>query len=127
MPVTPKHPWVVVAELGDVTLAHFTEPRIISELEIKGIGDALLSLPDKPERKKIVVSLAGVEVMSSSMVGKLIALQRKCKGAGARLVLCGIQPGLERVFEIGGLRRVFTLAPDQASAILALASPEPTP
>jgi anti-anti-sigma factor len=127
MPVIARHPWVEVADLGDVTLIRFNQPRLIDEAQIKPIGDVLLALAESPHRRKIVVNLAGVELLSSAMVGKLIAMHKKIHAAGGRLALCAMIPALARVFEIGGLKRVFTIADDQAAAILALAEQAPAP
>lgn len=122
MPTAASHPWLEIMELGDTTIVRFTQPRIITESDIKPLGDVLLGLVDDPSCRKLVVSLAGVELMSSAMVGKLIALQRKIKAAGGRMLLCSATTALDRVFEVGGLRRVFDLRQDQTAAILALNS-----
>ena len=120
MPVIPKHPWVELTELGDVTLVRFNQPRLIDDAQIKLIGDVLFAVADDPKRRKCVVNLAGIEVLSSAMVGKLIAMHKKLHATGGRLALCCVCPTLSRVFEIGGLKRVFTITEDQAEAILAI-------
>ena len=120
MPVIPTHPWVTSAELGDVTIIRFDQPRLIDDNQITLLGEVLYALADDSRRRKFVVSLAGVDVLSSAMVGKLIAMHKKIQGTGRRLALCSVCPTLARVFEIGGLKRVFTIADDQTAAILAV-------
>jgi anti-sigma B factor antagonist len=125
MPTKPMHPWVTFGELGDVTLVHFNQARLIDDSEIKAIGEVLFALADETARKKIVVSLAGAELLSSAMVGKLIAMHKKVHAHGGKMALCSLCPALARVFEIGGLKRVFTITDDQASAILAIGDQSP--
>jgi len=121
MPPLPQHPLLELAELGDVTLIRCRQSRIIDEQQAQQIGDLFQVLSQDQRRKKCVVNLEGVEAMTSSMVGKLIALHKRLRAAGGQLVVCSVSPEL-CVFEIGGLKKVFDIRENQAAAIMALQS-----
>jgi anti-anti-sigma factor len=117
----PSPSWLETVEVGDVTLIRFRQARLGEESQVRQVGEILLALAADPNRKKFVINLQGVQVLSSAMVGKLIALNKTLRASGRPLVLCGVEPGPAKIFEIVGLKRVFEIREDQAAAILAIA------
>ncbi|MFN0054973.1 MAG: STAS domain-containing protein, partial [Planctomycetales bacterium] len=61
-------------EVGDVTIARFTDKKILDESNIQIIGNQLFSLVDEDHRKKIVLDFTNVEYLSSAALGKLITM-----------------------------------------------------
>ena len=73
-----------VSQRGDVTVVRFRDRSITESRGIEEIAEELFHLADGEDRKKLVVSLASVDCLSSAALGKLIILNRKVAARGAR-------------------------------------------
>lgn len=58
---------------------------------------------------KLVVDLAAVGYMDSSGLATLVEAMKLCRGSGARLVLCAMNPRVRAIFEIAKLDQYFTI------------------
>lgn len=94
---------------GGVTVAKFTDKKILDESNIQIIGNQLFSLVDDDKRQKIVLDFTNVEYLSSAALGKLITMDKKVKAAGGKLRLCTIRPDILEVFKITRLDKLFTI------------------
>src|SRR5215467_11205388 len=94
-----------VEEVNDVTVARFTDKKILDESNIQIIGNQLFSLVDEDHRDKIVLDLTNVEYLSSAALGKLITMDKKVKAAGGKLRLCNIRKDIYEVFAITRLNK----------------------
>lgn len=108
-----------VEDMGDIAVVNFLDKRILDEQNIQMIGEDLFRLVDELSRKKILLNFSNVEFLSSAALGKLITLNRKLQGVRGKLVLCGISREIREVFEITRLDRLFTIMPDEQSALQA--------
>lgn len=106
-----------VEEIGDVTIARFTDKKILDETNIQIIGNQLFSLVDDDGRDKIVLDFSNVEYLSSAALGKLITMDKKVKGAKGKLRLCSIRPDIYEVFAITKLNKLFKIHDDQDQAL----------
>ncbi len=75
----------------------------------------------------IVVDLAETVRIASSGFWVLFATRRRLDELRGRLVLCSLQPAVRTLFEIAGLLKEFTFAPDRAAALKALREQVDTP
>ena len=106
-----------IEEVDGVTVAKFTDKKILDEANIQVIGNNLFALVDEDGRRKIVLDFTLVEYLSSAALGKLITLDKKVKQAKAKLRLCGIRPEIYEVFAITRLDKIFDITPTQAEAL----------
>jgi anti-sigma B factor antagonist len=106
-----------IEEVGGITVAKFTDKKILDEANIQVIGNNLFALVDEDGRRKIVLDFTLVEYLSSAALGKLITLDKKVKQAKAKLRLCGIRPEIYEVFAITRLDKIFDIKPTQAEAL----------
>ncbi len=63
---------VEVNEVGDVTVVHFRDQKIIEDLGIQEMGQELFQLVEGENRKKLVLNFSSVDFLSSAALGKLI-------------------------------------------------------
>jgi anti-sigma B factor antagonist len=96
----PQPHWMEVEMVGDVAVVRFTQRSILGEDAIAAIGQQLFELAESGTASKFVLNFARVESMTTAMMGKLIALQRKVEGSQGRLALCNIGPFLSEIFKI---------------------------
>ena len=106
-----------VSEVGDVTVFHFRDQRIIEDLGIQEMGQELFHLVEGENRKKLLLNFSSVSFMSSAALGKLITLDKKVKAKGGVLKLCSIRPEIYEVFAITRLDRLFDIRKDESDGL----------
>lgn len=108
-----------VNEVGEVTVVHFRDQKIIEDLGIQELGQELFHLVEVENRKKLVLNFSSVDFLSSAALGKLITLDKKIKAQAGVLKLCNIRPEIYEVFAITRLNRLFDIKDDEADALAA--------
>ena len=93
-----------------------TDERLMEETQLRRLQEDLLKLLGKTEERKVVIDFTPVQFMSSSMLGKLVSVNKKCTEYKVKLKLCGITPEIQEVFKITKLNKVFDIQPDEAAA-----------
>jgi len=106
-----------IEEVNDVTVARFTDKKILDESNIQIIGNQLFNLVDEDHRQKIVLDFTNVEYLSSAALGKLITMDKKVKAAGGKLRLCAIRPDIKEVFKITRLDKLFQIVDNRDKAV----------
>jgi anti-sigma B factor antagonist len=74
------------------------------------------------EYSMIVINFENVEKQSSSVLGKIIKLNRETGERGIQLALCSIKPCIFEVFQITHLKDWFEIYETENDAVRALAS-----
>jgi anti-anti-sigma factor len=116
--IPPTYPHRLHSEqVGNVTVVSFTERELLDELMIQKLGEQLLSLAAGVERRSLLVDMGGVERFSTTMLCKLIALHKKLKNAGGRLILCRIDPRIYEIFRIFNFRRLIPIYQEEPEAL----------
>jgi len=108
---------IEVEEVNDVTVAKFTDKKILDEGNIQLIGNQLFALVDEDRKKKIVLDFSNVEYLSSAALGKLITLDKKAKAAGGKIRFCSIRSDILEVFKITRLDKLFTIKENRDKAL----------
>jgi anti-sigma B factor antagonist len=106
--------------VGDVTVVHFRDNKIIEDLRIQELGQELIQLVEVDKQRKLVLNFSKVDFLSSAALGKLITLDRKMKNYNGSLKLCCIRPEIYEVFVITKLNRLFDIKEEEADALAAL-------
>ena len=95
----------VVAVTGEIDASSVPELRsLLDEL----LGDG---------QRNFVIDLAAVPFMDSSGLATLVQLFKRVRIGEGDVRLCGLQPKVQRVFELIRLDRVFDSFPDRADAV----------
>ncbi len=106
-----------IEEVDGVTIARFTDKKILDESNIQIIGNQLFNLVDEDHRQKIILDFTNVEYLSSAALGKLITMDKKVKAAGGKLRLCSIRSDIKEVFKITRLDKLFQIMDNRDKAI----------
>ena len=106
-----------VEEINDYVIVTFKNEKILNETNIRVIHDELMSLIENRSGVQLVLDFKCVRYLSSSVLSKLVAVFKKVKSLKGDFTLCSIDPVLRKVFEITQLDRLFTIVPDQLSAM----------
>ncbi len=100
----------------NILTIHLLDERLMDEGQLKRIYTDVMALLDKTTEQKVVLDFSKVQFMSSSMLGKLVQIHKKCKEYKVKLKLSGISPEIYEVFKITRLHKLFDIESDEASA-----------
>jgi anti-sigma B factor antagonist len=106
-----------VTQIKDVAVVEFTENKILDEMNISEIGQALLDLADSRDRPKVLLDFANVDHLSSAALGMLINVNNKVRQNNGQLRLANIRPQIMEVFTITKLNRLFRISPTREAAV----------
>ena len=116
--------YIKVAEHGDIVVVRFGVSHINDEENIEDLGHELFLLPDQFNFQKIVLNMAGVEYITSSVVGKMITLHRKLHRNRGKMVISNLTPGVQDVLDASRLLSYFTHCDAEAAAVALLRAHE---
>src|SRR5947209_13555414 len=118
MPATPR---VEVAEADGMQVITFADRLLFDDRTVREVSDQIAAaLPNDGKPIRLVLDFSGVDLISSSLLGKLILLQRRVDGSGGKLRLCELSPTVQSVFKTSNLDRLFGIVRDRAAAIEAM-------
>src|SRR5262249_47972222 len=106
--------------IGDVTVVRFFGKKCIDKSNVSEIGEELFRLVDELGARKLLLNFRDVEYLSSAALGKFIALKKKVKAAGGRIVLCHLDPRVHEIFEITKLNKLFGFYRDEDDGLTGI-------
>ena len=112
-------PSLVTQRRGDVLIVYFNDARILDATEIDQVKRDLVGLIVKAEDGKMLLNFQDVRFMSSSMLGALVTVSKKCKAAEVKLKLSNIAADLKEVFTMTRLDKLFEFHDDETDALAA--------
>ncbi len=105
---------------NEIAVATFRKEQFTEEDNLEQFGIELFALVDHYQFRKVILNLAKVQFVTSSVLGKLITLHRKLGRNEGRLVLCDIHGDLKNVLNTSKLLTYFSTARDVPAAKAAL-------
>jgi anti-anti-sigma factor len=104
---------------GEIRIIFVDVVRLVDEAVIEQCYREIVDTLDKTEESHVLLHFGRVAFMSSSALGMLIRLKKKCKEYEIALKLSNITPDICQVFKITGLDKVFEIHADAADALEA--------
>jgi len=101
---------------GEILTIHICELRLLDEMTIQQVYKEILSVLEKTQEPNVLLHFGRVSFMSSSALGMLIRLHKKCKEFKVGLKLSNISPNIREVFKITGLEKIFEIYADASEA-----------
>ena len=95
----PKFPLQIMEEAGRVTV-HFPSGTTLSEANAEEFAGELLALAEREAHPHLLVDLGGVDMLTSVILAKFIAVNGKVRAAGGRLTLLNPTPIVRQVFKV---------------------------
>jgi anti-anti-sigma factor len=102
---------------GEVLIIFFEESRMVDPLHIEQCYREIIEVLDKSQEPGLLLHFGHVAFLSSSALGILIRISKRCKQYKTTLKLCNIIPNIFQVFKITGLNKVFEIHADAAEAL----------
>jgi anti-anti-sigma factor len=106
-----------VETIGDAIVVRFRHRSLLGDDLIEAIAADLRAVADEAPGRRLVLNVADVESMTTSMVGKLVALKQKVEAGGGRLEMCCVGPFLSQIFAVLNLADFFPVHPDEQTAL----------
>jgi anti-anti-sigma factor len=110
-----------IEENGAVTIVRFLTSSVSEGAVVEAVSDQLSALVEEEDRHILLVDLGEVQKLSSSLLGRLVALHKRLLALGGDMALCRIDPEVRRVFDVCQLPRLLHLYADEREASAALA------
>jgi anti-sigma B factor antagonist len=85
--------------------------------EVQSTGGELFGWQEAHPDRQLALDFAGVQGISSAMLGKLITLHRRIERAGRKLVLCGLEPDVAEMFHSSRLDDYFKIVAGRSDAL----------
>ena len=115
MAVAPR---IQVSEANGVLVIRFTDRQLFDERTVREVADQILAaLPNDGSPIRLILDFTDINLVSSTLLSKLILLQRRVATSGGKLRLCELSPVIQQVFRTANLDRLFTIDRDQRTAL----------
>ena len=115
MTATPR---IAVREVDGVKVVRFHDHHLFDERTVRDVADQIsASLPNDGSPIRLILDFSDVALISSSLLSKLILLQRRVDASHGKLRLCEMSPVIRQVFRTSNLDRLFTIDRDQRTAL----------
>ncbi len=105
---------------GDVLVVRFLQHQLVGKV-VAEVAQELYSVAERQEYAKLLLSLSGVDRLSTEMFAGLIMLNRKMLKKGGKLKLCAPVPYVREVFSQTRLDQVLDIEETEASGLSAFA------
>jgi anti-anti-sigma factor len=105
--------WFRKQEINDFLILNLLPGMNPEHADLERVGELLAT---SHGARHVVINFANVEFVSSTFLGRLLAMQKKLNAAEGKLVLCGLNEVVREVFQITRLEGLFDFADDQDAA-----------
>jgi len=78
------------------------------------------SLKDSDDNPRVIVDLSAIDVASTALAARIVALQKRIASANGKLVLCGLNRVMRDTFYGCRLDRILDICDDQETALARL-------
>jgi anti-sigma B factor antagonist len=107
-----------IREVEGVQVVRFSDRQLFDERTVREVAEQLGSaLPNDGSPIKLILDFTDVALISSSLLSKLILLQRRVDTSKGRMRLCEMSPVLQSVFRTSNLDRLFTIDRDVRASL----------
>ncbi|MBN2212242.1 MAG: STAS domain-containing protein [Sedimentisphaerales bacterium] len=110
-------PTIALRNRGQVTIVELLPEEILDESVIAHVEESLSSIADDMAPVHMLLCFTHVRHMSSGALGVLNRLKSHIEKTGGSLKLANLRDGLQEVFRITQLNRIFEIYPDHNTAL----------
>lgn len=115
MPATAR---IDIIESDGVKVIRFHDRQLFDERTVREVGEQIAAaLPNDGTPIKLVIDFSDVALVSSSLLSKLILLQRRIDGTQGKLRLCEMSAVVQSVFRTSNLDRLFVIDRDRRASL----------
>jgi|SRR4051794_24267930 anti-sigma B factor antagonist len=113
-------PRIQVQDVDGVKVVRFNDRQLFDERTVREVAEQVaINLPNDGTPIKLVLDFTDVSLISSTLLSKLILIQRRVDATRGKLRLCELSPVLQQVFRTSNLDRLFTIDRDERTSLSA--------
>ncbi len=102
---------------GEVAVIRIRKSTLSEEDNVEQLGFELMQIVDQLGYNRVVLSLKGVDWVTSSILGKLIHLHRHLRRLDGEMAICDLAPTVQEVMETSRLHTYFLVHSDVNTAV----------
>lgn len=106
---------------GPISVIRLLSQRRYSLEEVAELVEEWNCVADHPDCRTLVVDCSRVVVLSSAVLGRLIALEQRLRQKEGRLVLCGVRAEARQMLSWTKLDRLFEIQEEVEEEAMAFA------
>ena len=106
-----------LTEEGPIKVLELVLPSTIDSSEFDRLNESVLDVLGKEPGAGWVLDLSRVAYMGSAVLGLMVNIRQVVMKAQGKVVLCGMNDRLMRIFETCCMERLFKIVPGRAEAI----------
>jgi anti-sigma B factor antagonist len=108
--------------MNGIKVIRFHDHQLFDERTVREVADQIAAaLPNDGSPIRVVVDFSDVNLVSSTLLSKLILLQRRVENSRGKLRLCEMSPMIQQVFRTSNLDRLFSIDRDQRTSLESFA------
>jgi anti-sigma B factor antagonist len=112
---------IQASDVDGVQVVRFTDRQLFDERTVREVAEQIaVLLPNDGSPIRLILDFSDVALISSSLLSKLILIQRRVDATRGKMRLCELSPVLQQVFRTSNLDRLFTIDRDQRTALEAI-------
>ena len=113
--------WFRVEREAGARVVLFRGRGLVTEQNVMRVLERAREMIVDQGADRLVLDFDGVSYISSTILGRLVALHRLARDRGTALALCSLRPELHDVVRLARLEDILPLYPDRAGALGSLA------
>jgi anti-sigma B factor antagonist len=106
-------------QMEGVPVVRFRDRQLFDDRTVREVAEQVFAATPAAGPICMILDFTGVEQISSSLLGKLILLQRRVDASGGKLRLCEMSNVVRSVFKTSNLDRLFGIDRDAREALEA--------
>lgn len=106
-----------IKEENGITTVGFTEPRLLEEIQISQVQQALDELVESKARPLIIIDLYKVEFFGSAALGMLVRINSRVKDRKGQMRVANIAPQVMEIFTLTKLDQVLRISATRSGAV----------
>ena len=114
-----EYEYIDVREVGAVSVVRFRNDKLVELAVVADVSRELSQFVETEKPKKVLLSFAGLRLVSSTGLAAVLSLVKRLKTTGGELRFCGMSPVVHEIFAITELDKLFHIADDEAAGLEA--------
>lgn len=106
--------WCRMKVVGGVVILYVVPEVTPEHADVEHLCERLTASDDGP---CVVFDLSDLDLITSALTARLIAVNKRIRAAKGKLILCGLCPFVLETFQGSRLDRVFNIANDEQAAL----------
>lgn len=107
----------IATVVGEPSVLEVQQRDYVTGEDVEGFKRELLASIGSWPQPRLVLDFARVGFLSAAALGSLVTLEKQCRAANVKLVLCGLAPEIMEVLYMCRLHRIFCISGTREEAI----------